>query len=265
LLGHAAQLWSVGCIFAEMLTGRPAFPGESEIDQIFRIFHALGTPNETTAPYLCSLPEFQPTFPRWHGEPISELGGGRATESALDLLAVRLAARTPTSAFALRLRPAARARAVRPRTRRLTPLGRLCACPCAHVAQLLLLCDPKRRISARDALEHEFFTDVQTPLEDEPWPEPPTAGSSEWQSTLMRPISLEPLLAEPRPASAAGSRKRDDPWGTASRLADDSRLMPARAHSMVDIAAASEALPTGLTPPPMPRARSSLFLTPAEA
>lgn len=32
------DLWSVGCIFSEMVTKRPLFPGDSEIDQLFRIF-----------------------------------------------------------------------------------------------------------------------------------------------------------------------------------------------------------------------------------
>ena len=35
------DLWAVGCIFAEMLTGRPLFPGEGEIDQINKIFKVL--------------------------------------------------------------------------------------------------------------------------------------------------------------------------------------------------------------------------------
>ena len=32
------DMWSIGCIFAEMVTRRPLFPGDSEIDQIFKIF-----------------------------------------------------------------------------------------------------------------------------------------------------------------------------------------------------------------------------------
>ena len=32
------DIWSVGCIFVEMVTKTPLFPGDSEIDQIFRIF-----------------------------------------------------------------------------------------------------------------------------------------------------------------------------------------------------------------------------------
>ena len=31
-------MWSVGCIFAEMAMRQPLFPGDSEIDEIFRIF-----------------------------------------------------------------------------------------------------------------------------------------------------------------------------------------------------------------------------------
>ena len=34
----AIDVWSVGCIFAEMYTKRPLFQGDSEIDQLFRIF-----------------------------------------------------------------------------------------------------------------------------------------------------------------------------------------------------------------------------------
>lgn len=34
----AVDVWSIGCIFAEMVTGRPLFPGDSEIDQLFQMF-----------------------------------------------------------------------------------------------------------------------------------------------------------------------------------------------------------------------------------
>jgi len=36
------DIWSVGCIFAEMANGRPLFAGTSEADQLDRIFKALG-------------------------------------------------------------------------------------------------------------------------------------------------------------------------------------------------------------------------------
>ena len=34
----AIDMWSVGCIFAEMAMKQPLFPGDSEIDEIFKIF-----------------------------------------------------------------------------------------------------------------------------------------------------------------------------------------------------------------------------------
>lgn len=35
------DVWSIGCIFAEMVTKRPLFHGDSEIDQLFRIFRSV--------------------------------------------------------------------------------------------------------------------------------------------------------------------------------------------------------------------------------
>eukprot|EP01029_Cantina_marsupialis_P016397 TRINITY_DN36492_c0_g2_i4.p1 TRINITY_DN36492_c0_g2~~TRINITY_DN36492_c0_g2_i4.p1 ORF type:complete len:312 (+),score=85.48 TRINITY_DN36492_c0_g2_i4:49-936(+) len=39
------DIWSIGCIFAEMCNGRPLFPGTSDRDQIEQIIHTLGSPN----------------------------------------------------------------------------------------------------------------------------------------------------------------------------------------------------------------------------
>eukprot|EP01119_Soliformovum_irregulare_P020919 TRINITY_DN6848_c0_g1_i1.p1 TRINITY_DN6848_c0_g1~~TRINITY_DN6848_c0_g1_i1.p1 ORF type:complete len:299 (+),score=42.03 TRINITY_DN6848_c0_g1_i1:1074-1970(+) len=58
------DIWSIGCIFAEMVARHPIFPGDSEIDQLFRIFRTLGTPNETVWPGVSSLPNFQTTYPQ---------------------------------------------------------------------------------------------------------------------------------------------------------------------------------------------------------
>ena len=44
------DVWSIGCIFAEMINCKPLFPGDSEIDELFKIFKILGTPNETLLP-----------------------------------------------------------------------------------------------------------------------------------------------------------------------------------------------------------------------
>ena len=37
------DLWAVGCIMAELYTLRPLFPGNSEVDEIFKICQVLGT------------------------------------------------------------------------------------------------------------------------------------------------------------------------------------------------------------------------------
>ena len=58
-------MWSVGCIFAELANRRALFIGDSEIDQIFKIFKILGTPNETLWPEACAYPDFKSTFPKW--------------------------------------------------------------------------------------------------------------------------------------------------------------------------------------------------------
>ncbi|KAJ1924078.1 negative regulator of the PHO system [Tieghemiomyces parasiticus] len=53
------DMWSVGCIFAEMYTGRPLFPGNNVDDQINRIFRVLGTPTVTSWPLMAELPNVQ--------------------------------------------------------------------------------------------------------------------------------------------------------------------------------------------------------------
>lgn len=48
--GTAVDIWSVGCIFAELMLRIPYLPGESDMDQIKTIFRALGTPTEEDWP-----------------------------------------------------------------------------------------------------------------------------------------------------------------------------------------------------------------------
>eukprot|EP00475_Leptophrys_vorax_P009302 TRINITY_DN16170_c0_g1_i1.p1 TRINITY_DN16170_c0_g1~~TRINITY_DN16170_c0_g1_i1.p1 ORF type:complete len:252 (-),score=52.56 TRINITY_DN16170_c0_g1_i1:39-794(-) len=54
------DMWSVGCIFGELLTKRPVFEGaQGELAQISKIFELLGTPTEETWPGHKSLPYMQ--------------------------------------------------------------------------------------------------------------------------------------------------------------------------------------------------------------
>ncbi|CRG99697.1 MO15-related protein kinase, putative [Plasmodium relictum] len=50
------DMWSFGCIFAELLLQKPLFPGENEIDQLGKIFFLLGTPSEDNWPESSYLP-----------------------------------------------------------------------------------------------------------------------------------------------------------------------------------------------------------------
>ena len=58
-------MWSVGCILFELAQGKCFFCGDSEIDQLFKIFKILGTPNEKTWPDVTKLKDMKGTFPRW--------------------------------------------------------------------------------------------------------------------------------------------------------------------------------------------------------
>mmetsp|Transcript_19916 Transcript_19916/g.34006 ORF Transcript_19916/g.34006 Transcript_19916/m.34006 type:complete len:295 (-) Transcript_19916:921-1805(-) len=59
------DVWSVGCIFAEMANGRPLVAGTSETDQLDRIFRLLGTPTPQDFPGIVELPEYSPDLTRY--------------------------------------------------------------------------------------------------------------------------------------------------------------------------------------------------------
>jgi len=78
----AVDVWSIGCIFAEMVTRRPLFPGDSEIDELFRIFRLLGTPNENTWPGVTKLPDYKQSFPKWLSQPVQKSVPGICEQGA---------------------------------------------------------------------------------------------------------------------------------------------------------------------------------------
>jgi len=105
------DIWSVGCIFAEMAQRRPLFAGDSEIDQIFKIFRIQGTPNESIWPGISSLPDFKHTFPKWKSIPLSQVVPN------LDAVGIDLLSK-------------------------------------------MICYEPSSRISAREALDHPYFDDL---------------------------------------------------------------------------------------------------------
>lgn len=84
--GTAVDMWSAGCVLAELLTGRPLFPGASDIDQICRILGKLGGIDETRWPGVRELPDWgKLNFPQKQAQPWEVVAAG-APPAALDLL-----------------------------------------------------------------------------------------------------------------------------------------------------------------------------------
>ncbi|XP_060068650.1 cyclin-dependent kinase 1-like [Ylistrum balloti] len=105
------DIWSIGCIFAEMITKRPLFHGDSEIDQLFRIFRTLTTPTEEDWPGVTNMPDYKPTFPNWRTNQLAS-AVKQLDNTGLDIL------------------------------------------------QQMLIYDPAYRISAKRALNHSYFANL---------------------------------------------------------------------------------------------------------
>lgn len=56
--GTAVDMWSMGCILGEMYYRNPIFPGETDEDQLFKIFGRVGPPSEVNWPGWRELPGF---------------------------------------------------------------------------------------------------------------------------------------------------------------------------------------------------------------
>ncbi|KAL1311917.1 hypothetical protein HN51_038595 [Arachis hypogaea] len=61
----AVDMWSVGCIFAELVAKQALFPGDSELQQLLHIFRLLGTPNEEVWPGVSKLMNWH-EYPQWN-------------------------------------------------------------------------------------------------------------------------------------------------------------------------------------------------------
>ena len=82
--GTGVDIWSVGCIFAELMLRTPYLAGESDISQLQTIFKALGTPTEEDWPGLTTLPDYH-TFTIYQKTPLNTIFTAASTET-LDLL-----------------------------------------------------------------------------------------------------------------------------------------------------------------------------------
>ncbi|XP_004407430.1 PREDICTED: cyclin-dependent kinase 11B isoform X2 [Odobenus rosmarus divergens] len=83
----AVDMWSVGCIFGELLTQKPLFPGKSEIDQINKVFKDLGTPSEKIWPGYNDLPAVKKmTFTEYPYNNLRKRFGALLSDQGFDLM-----------------------------------------------------------------------------------------------------------------------------------------------------------------------------------
>uniref|UniRef100_A0A8C5EBP9 cyclin-dependent kinase n=1 Tax=Gouania willdenowi TaxID=441366 RepID=A0A8C5EBP9_GOUWI len=83
----AVDMWSVGCIFGELLTQKPLFPGKSEIDQINKVFKDLGSPSEKIWPGYSELPAVKKmTFTEYPYNNLRKRFGALLSDQGFDLM-----------------------------------------------------------------------------------------------------------------------------------------------------------------------------------
>ncbi|KAJ2890343.1 glycogen synthase kinase 3 [Coemansia aciculifera] len=88
------DIWSAGCVMAELMLGQPLFPGESGIDQLVEIIKVLGTP--TKEQIRTMNPNYMDhRFPQIKPHSFSRIFRNRASPESIDLI-TRLLDYTPT-------------------------------------------------------------------------------------------------------------------------------------------------------------------------
>jgi serine/threonine protein kinase len=79
------DVWSVGCVMAELLLGQPLFPGESGVDQLVEIIKVLGTPTRDQIHSMNpNYSEFK--FPQIKAHPWNKVFRSRTPPDAIDLI-----------------------------------------------------------------------------------------------------------------------------------------------------------------------------------
>ena len=83
------DMWSIGCIVAEMLSNRPIFPGKNYLDQIQKIQEVLGTPRQDETSFILNpkARAFLESLPNQQRKPWARMyPRAEETPGAFDLL-----------------------------------------------------------------------------------------------------------------------------------------------------------------------------------
>lgn len=98
----SADMWSVGCVMAEMFLRVPLFAGDTDIKQLDLIFRALGTPEDSYFREVCGdMPIIFKKYPRSGFESLFSAGGDDALDLMRQLLSLR-PERRPSALIALK-------------------------------------------------------------------------------------------------------------------------------------------------------------------
>lgn len=71
--GPGVDVWSAGCVLAELLNVSPMFKSDCEVGLLYDIFQKMGTPTPKTWPDLPAHANFSPEFPLWPGQPLEKV------------------------------------------------------------------------------------------------------------------------------------------------------------------------------------------------
>jgi len=171
--GMPIDMWSLGCILAELLTGYPLFPGENEQEQLACIMEVFGPPEK----HLVEASTRKKLFFDSVGKPrvtVSPKGKRRRTSSKT----LQQAVRCDDEAF-------------------------------LDFLQRCLRWDPERRLKPDEAIAHEFITGIKKPLARART----SAAGAGRSSPIKRSSTTTqtPLKDRPLPDLPGGSAARQQP------------------------------------------------------
>ncbi|XP_021201567.3 glycogen synthase kinase-3 beta isoform X1 [Helicoverpa armigera] len=187
------DVWSAGCVVAELLLGQPIFPGDSGVDQLVEIIKVLGTPTrEQIREMNPNYTEFK--FPQIKSHPWAKFMLERLStpKSATDHQRIRVfRACTPPDAISLVSR--------------------------------LLEYTPGARLSPLQACAHSFFDELREPAARLPngRPLPPLFNFTEYELSIQPSLNefLKPRAGGAAPDAAGGAAPADDAPGEAGSSA----------------------------------------------